>query len=342
MYAFINVGILKKQLGEEANAIIANISNLESMRPIQEMIRLTYAKGKIPPEEYKIRYNNYLSKFGDRNVEELKLESKTFRTNPELLKTKIEEYRQNPKQLEKLYESVMHPKQKDLSGLNRITKAQLRRCETGIRNREISRLNRSRIFGMVRDIFNHIAELLAKDGAITNKNDIYYLRIEEIERYINQAYDLKPIIAKRKAEYKIYRQLPAYSKLIFAEKEFNKLPTNINSHPQELSDKNLRGTGCSEGRATAKVVVVNSADQQDTQGKILVTRSTDPGWVFMLSTAKGVISERGSLLSHTAIISRELGVPAVVGVKDVTKILKTGDLVTIDGHTGEIIVEKEK
>jgi len=342
MYAFINVGILKKQLGDESNAIIANISNLESMRPVQEMVRLAYAKDKIPPEEYKIRYNNYLGKFGDRNVEELKLESKTFRTNPELLKQKIEEYRKNPKQLERLYESVMHPKQKDLSGLNRITKAQLRRCETGIRNREISRLNRSRIFGMVRDIFNHIADLLAKDGAIANKNDIYYLRIEEIEQYINQAYDLKPIIAKRKAEYKTYRQLPAYSKLIFTQKEFDKLPTNINSHPQEFSSKSLRGTGCSEGKVTAKIVVVESVDQQDTQGKILVTRSTDPGWVFMLSTAKGVISERGSLLSHTAIISRELGVPAVVGVKDATKILKTGDLVTIDGRTGEIIVEKEK
>ena len=343
MYAFINVGILKKQLGENANMIIANISNLESMRPVQEMVRLAYAKDKLMPDEYEIRYQNYLKKYGDRNVEELKLESKTFRTNPELLAEKIEDYRKHPKQLEQLYDSVMHPKQKDLSGLNRLTKAQLRRCETGIRNREISRLNRSRIFGIVRDIFNHIATLLAKDKAIANKEDIYYLRIDEIEKYIQKPFDLRIIIKKRKAEYKIFEQLPAYSKLIFADKEFDKLPTNINSHPQELTDKQLRGTPCSDGKAQAQVVIVNSAeDQKDTQDKIIVTRSTDPGWVFMLSTAKGVISERGSLLSHTAIISRELGVPAIVGVKNATKILKTGDIVTIDGHTGEILLENKK
>ena len=115
----------------------------------------------------------------------------------------------------------------------------------------------------------------------------------------------------------------------------------INSRAQKFSREYLCGTPCSDGCVTAKVVVVESAqDLQDTHGKILVTRSTDPGWVFALSTAKGVISERGSLLSHTAIISRELGVPAVVGIKDVTKILQTGDLVTIDGHTGEVKVEK--
>ena len=71
----------------------------------------------------------------------------------------------------------------------------------------------------------------------------------------------------------------------------------------------------------------------------MVTRSTDPGWVFMLSTAKGVISERGSLLSHTAIISRELGIPSIVGVKNLTKLLKTGDRVTMNGKTGEIKIE---
>ncbi len=341
MYTFVNVGILKKQLGNRANALISNISNLESMKPVQEMVRLAYAKGNLTEEEYAQRFEKYVEKYGDRNVEELKLESKTFRTNPEILQARIDDYCAHPKKLEQLYNSLMHIETKDISKNSRLVRAQLRRCENGIRNREISRLNRSRIFGIVRDIFRHIGKLLAREKALAHANDIYYLRIDEVEKYIRKPFNLKSIVAKRKAEYEIFAQLPGYSKLIFAEHEFDKLPTAINSHEQKLSKESLRGTPCSGGKVTAKVLVVESVqDLQNAQGRVLVTRSTDPGWVFALSTAKGVISERGSLLSHTAIISRELNVPAVVGVKDATKILHTGDLVALDGDTGEIKVEK--
>ena len=343
MYAFINVGLLKKRLGDDANALISNISNLESMKPIQEMIRLAYSKDNISEEEYRERFMNYIERYGDRNVEELKLESKTFRTNPELLKARIEEYRAHPKNLARLYESIMHPEQKTTKKIGKATSAILRRAEEGIRNREISRLNRSRIFGIVRDIFLQAGRIMVKDGNLAHKNDVFYLKIAEIEDYNRRKTNLKDMVAERKAQYKIFEQLPGYSKLIFTEKEFDKLPTRINSHEQQISDHSLRGTPCSEGLVTAKVAVVESAqDATDVNGKIIVTRSTDPGWVFMLSTAKGVISERGSLLSHTAIISRELGVPAVVGVKDAAKLLKNGDLVTLDGRTGEIKMEKQK
>ena len=63
---------------------------------------------------------------------------------------------------------------------------------------------------------------------------------------------------------------------------------------------------------------------------------TDPGWVFLLATAKGVISEKGSLLSHTAIISRELKKPSIVGVEKLTDTVRTGDLIRMDGGTGKI------
>ena len=93
---------------------------------------------------------------------------------------------------------------------------------------------------------------------------------------------------------------------------------------------------------SGEVLIIESPTKQyDTARKILVTRSTDPGWVFMLSTAKGIISERGSLLSHTAIISRELKIPSVVGVENATKLLKTGDKITLNGKTGKITIEKQ-
>lgn len=92
------------------------------------------------------------------------------------------------------------------------------------------------------------------------------------------------------------------------------------------------------GTAEGEVLVIKNVTQNlDTAGKILVTKMTDPGWVFLLAGASGIIAEKGSLLSHTAIISRELGKPAVVDVNNATKILKTGDFVKIDGDAGRIV-----
>ena len=68
---------------------------------------------------------------------------------------------------------------------------------------------------------------------------------------------------------------------------------------------------------------------------------TDPGWVFLLATAKGVIAEKGSLLSHTAIISRELKIPSIVGVNNLLNTIKSGDIVEMDGTTGIISIIKE-
>ena len=65
---------------------------------------------------------------------------------------------------------------------------------------------------------------------------------------------------------------------------------------------------------------------------------TDPGWVFLIAQAGAILSEKGSLLSHTAIISRELGKPSVVGIDHITEYLKTGDIVQVDGDSGVVIV----
>ena len=67
---------------------------------------------------------------------------------------------------------------------------------------------------------------------------------------------------------------------------------------------------------------------------------TDPGWVFLLATAKGIISEKGSLLSHTAIISRELKIPSIVGVNDLLKIVKNQDIIRMNATTGKIEIIK--
>ena len=69
---------------------------------------------------------------------------------------------------------------------------------------------------------------------------------------------------------------------------------------------------------------------------ILVAKSTDPGWIFLMAGARGIIVEKGSVLSHSAIVGRELGIPTVVGVTNATKLIRDGVHIVIDGSTGDV------
>ena len=346
LYSFIYTGLLKKRLNkkkyssEKVNDYISGISNIESLKPIKSMIELAYIEDKISMDEYTDKFNNYISLYGDRNLEELKLESKTFRTDPSLLKNKIKEYQADKNKLEKLY--------KDLNSNNYtfikedfITNYISKRAMFGIKNREISRLNRSRIYGMVREMFRQIGSNLEMDNLIDKKEDIFYLNIDEVFNY--KKFNLKELISNRKKDYKIYKLLPSYSRLIFSKTEFDKHHKSINSNKIIIDKDKLEGIPTSNGIVEGEALVIdNILDNYDVKDKILVTKMTDPGWVFLIATAKGIISEKGSILSHTAIISRELKIPSIVGVEDVTKIIKTGDYLKMDAHTGKIGILKRR
>ena len=98
-----------------------------------------------------------------------------------------------------------------------------------------------------------------------------------------------------------------------------------------------KGLACCKGVVTAKVRVIEDPRVEALlPGEILVARHTDPGWIAVFANAAGVIAERGSLLSHSAIVAREMGVPCVVSLKGVTQWLRTGDTVRLDGGAGTV------
>jgi phosphohistidine swiveling domain-containing protein len=103
------------------------------------------------------------------------------------------------------------------------------------------------------------------------------------------------------------------------------------------AEDELRGIGCSPGRVRGRAKVVMDAEGDvRIDGDILVAPMTDPGWVFLMVAASGLVSERGSPLSHTAIIGRELGVPTIVGVPGATQRIADGCQLEIDGDRGTI------
>jgi len=151
--------------------------------------------------------------------------------------------------------------------------------------------------------------------------------------------NLKKIIERRKEQYQGFYQLPAYSRLVFSGKIKHKNPRRIDSKAYDSRARIYTGTACSSGTATGKVLLVDHPSLQlDVKDKILVTKMTDPGWVFLIASAKGIVAEKGSLLSHTAIISRELGRPSIVGIPHITEILKDGDIVEVDWDTGTLTI----
>lgn len=341
LYSFIYTGLLKKRLkkldSNQINDYISGISNIESLKPIKNLINLAYEKDKLTQEEYQNKFNEYIRYYGDRNLEELKLESKTFRTDKTLLEEKINEYRKDLDKLETIHENINKEKTLEIKQ-DFITKKIAKKAMIGIKNREISRLNRSRIFGMVRSMFIQIGKNLEKENKLDNYQDIFYLTMDEI---FEEKKDFKPLIKERKEEYKIYKELPNYSRLIFTEKEFDKNHKSVNLKKLDLETNKLQGTGTSNGITEGYALVIDDITKKyDVKNKILITKMTDPGWVFLLATAKGVISEKGSILSHTAIISRELKIPSIVGVEKATSIIKTGDYIKMDGTTGKIEIKR--
>ena len=338
------------------------------MKPIRAMIKLADYDRKMLDElngsqkekeleekldaypEFKEKFYEYILLYGDRSPEELKMETVTFRESPLQLMKKISELSSDKDIFEKTKNSLLDKTEKSTESITADIKKRKKRilyfaekASMGIMNREISRLNRTRIYGMVRSMFLRAGEIFCSDGKICDKRDVFYLTKDEI--FNGNPDTFADIIEKRKSDYKGFYELPAFSRIIFSGKEFDKNIIRTDTVSGVTSDeKTLYGTPSSAGITKGTAVVVKDAcNPPDTKGKIIVAKMTDPGWVFLLSNSKGIISEKGSLLSHTAIISRELKIPAVVGVKNASELIKDGDIIELDGNSGIIkICGKEK
>lgn len=151
---------------------------------------------------------------------------------------------------------------------------------------------------------------------------------------------LKPLVASRKAEYEEYEkpeyEPPHHFSTWGAVYHHNNYEYLGGIEVDEDSDV-LTGIGCYPGIVEKPVRLIFSPDDElDLDGQILCTVRTDPGWAPLFPTAGGILVERGSTLSHSAVVARELGIPAVVNIPGITKILSDGENVKMDGSKGTI------
>ncbi len=304
--------------------------------------------GESAYRSLKTAIDAHLETFGDRGVEELKLEKPSFREKPEALIVIIRNYYKLGLSVESMEAQKLEIKGKAAAFIRErlrknpfkrfLFRFVLRNAHLAVTNRENMRFDRSRLYGVMRRLFNRMGELFFAKGLIETASDIYYLTMDEVFGFVEgtaMTLDLKAIIRLRKAEYEGFGRQRLKDRILTAGSPYMNPLEETGAEGGEV--KLLKGIGCSSGISEGRARVVLSPSSAVIDGNyILVARSTDPGWVFLMIASKGIVVERGSLLSHTAIIGRELGIPTIVGVKDATKLIPDGALLTIDGNTGEV------
>lgn len=380
--------------------------SLETMKPVRALsaLKTVARKHGLDSEEYRREKKSYISAYGDRIVGELKLETRTYRTNEEMLdrwimeslETENAEKSELPaaeQSMQKAYgekdsfetDSIEsdsaekdgeEPSRSEKSSKAKSRKSFLYRlAESSCNNREISRLHRTRCFGLMRSIVDKIGEK-------TIGFDVYYLSLEELKEMLFSGKDFSLKIAREKELRKAYERLPVLSRVKLLGKvdrdplageiavlnyESFKEKGNIKGQigkpgkdgkiskagqrektgkeDGESTPRVFFGRGVSKGIFRGEVLKIKSLQElsvAEAKGKILLSYSTDPGWFPYLNMAEGLITERGSLLSHSAILARELEKPAVVNIPNIMEELQSGDLVEIDGDLGICSVIKQK
>ncbi|HHT7126660.1 TPA: phosphoenolpyruvate synthase [Bacillus cereus] len=178
------------------------------------------------------------------------------------------------------------------------------------------------------------AEKLVQNNVLDEIEDIYYLTFEELHEVVRtNKLDYK-IIHKQKNAYKLYEKLTP-PRVITSDGEIITGKYKRENLPAEAIVGLPVSSGVVEGRAR---VILNMEDANLEDGDILVTAFTDPGWTPLFVSIKWLVTEVGGLMTHGAVIAREYGLPAVVGVENATKLIKDGQRIRVHGTEGYIEV----
>ncbi|UCF07360.1 MAG: hypothetical protein JSW28_06820, partial [Thermoplasmata archaeon] len=198
--------------------------------------------------------------------------------------------------------------------------------------RELQRFYLDLIFSKMRTLFIDIGESMAQERVIERKNDVFFLKIREIEDYLKGGKrDLRYTAAFRKMS---FRENPEKPGLYLRDRvDFNEISF---SEASSLDGNVVKGEAVSAGTYKGRVTVIECIDSTSSilPGNILVTKSIDPGQTQVFTSAGGLILEVGGVLSHGAILAREFGIPTVAQVDRATKIFSDGQEVMVDGSKG--------
>jgi pyruvate,water dikinase len=218
-------------------------------------------------------------------------------------------------------------------------------AHAAIAARESCRLAQSKLYGALRANLLSIGRLLQARGLLNEIDDPFFLSYDELQDLLHEcsySHELtKQSIAQRRLQFARYQNARVPERIgrrkgrpWFSRESMSRR----NQTPANAADNCRFGFPASSGTVKGRVRILHSTDESGRlrAGEILVTRETDPGWIVAMGRAAALVVERGGILSHGAIVARELGIPAVIGLVGITDDLQDGMEIEVDGQRGMI------
>jgi pyruvate,water dikinase len=207
-------------------------------------------------------------------------------------------------------------------------------------NREKWKNEAVRQIAVLRRVLLILGQRLHERGILSERDDIFFLEVSEIEPVVtgSPSFNWRERIGMRRREYEKNLKLTPPPVVI------GRFDPNARVEPAaDASAECLQGVPVFPGIVTGRARVILRTDdhEQVIPGEILIAPFTDPAWTPYFITAAGVVMDQGGILSHGSIVAREYGLPAVTNVASATRVIRTGDLVQVDGNRGRVtIVER--
>jgi pyruvate,water dikinase len=191
------------------------------------------------------------------------------------------------------------------------------------------------LLGRVRSLLQSVGADLVEAGRLEAADDIFFLDLDEARAALRGA-DLRPAVVERRGTYGRELRRRHIPRILLSDGTEPEAVAGAGAAP----DGAMHGSPASPGVvAGAARVVLDPVGARIEPGEILVAPSTDPGWTPLFLTAGGLVMEMGGPMSHGAVVAREYGIPAVVGVAGATERITTGQRITVDGSNGTVSVD---
>ena len=371
----ISVGLLKKRCeqwfddgGQIANQFISGHAGIKSAEPGRYLFRLVkkisqdsslvqlfksknlehiYSTlNKSHPDIFK-DVDYYIQHYGDRVPGELKLESITYTNQPleliRIIKGQIQSFKQEVTQsVDPDSDQRFLVQISKLSWFQRIEFAWLQRwVQVSVSRREDTRFKRTQVFGLARRLFLLMGDWLVEHGYLKKRDDVFLLTVEQLEMVASVHHKTVRSWVKTAAKkYAFYSSLYLPRRIISKNLDVDlmkykkKTPSTMLIQTKGIvASRGLSGNVIIKGQS----VVIDQFDPVvDYRNKILVTRFTDPGWTIVFPSLKGLVVERGGMLSHAAIVAREFDLPCIINAKEAVESLRHAKHVAMDLRSGTV------